>query len=124
MVRSYSLDLHDRVVGAVCSGQSCRTVAERFGVSVASVVKWSQRFRTTGSAAAKAMGGRRSWVLEAEREWLLGRLRDEPEITLRALAHELARRGIVVSHVSVWNLLRRERQSFKKKPVRQRAGSA
>ena len=124
MVRPYSLDLRERVVGAVGSGQSCRAVAETFGVSVASVVKWSQRFRATGSAAAKPMGGRRAWVLEDERDWLLGRIRDEPEVTVRALAGELAERGIVVSHVSVWNLLRRERQSFKKNRARQRAGSA
>jgi transposase len=99
-------------------------VAATFGVSVASVVKWSQRFGRTGSAAAKPMGGRRPWVLEEERAWLLGRVREEPEITMRSLAGELAERGIVVSHVSVWNILRRERQSFKKNRVRQRAGSA
>jgi transposase len=124
MARPYSLDLRERVIAAVRSGQSCRSVAATFGVSVASVVKWSQRFRTTGSAAAKPMGGRRPWVLEAERCWLLGRVREEPEITMRSLAGELAERGIVVSHVSVWNILRRERQSFKKNRVRQRAGSA
>src|SRR5262245_24771801 len=124
MARPYSLDLRERVVAAVGSGQSCRAVAATFGVSVAAVVKWSQRFRRTGSAAAKPMGGRRPWVLEDERAWLLGRVREEPEITMRALADELAERGIVVSHVSVWNILQRERQSFKKNRVRQRAGSA
>ena len=40
MARAYSLDLRKRVVAAVASGQTCRAVAERFGVSVASVVKW------------------------------------------------------------------------------------
>jgi transposase len=99
-------------------------VAATFGVSVACVVKWSQRSRRTGSAAGKPMGGRRPWVLEEECAWLLGRVREEPEITMRSLAGELAERGIVVSHVSVWNILRRERQSFKKNRVRQRAGSA
>jgi len=59
MARAYSLDLRERVVGAVASGQSCRAVASTFGVSVASVVKWSQRFRSTGSAAAFKVGGRR-----------------------------------------------------------------
>ena len=44
---TYSLDLRERVVAAVNSGQSCRAVATTFGVSVASVVKWSQRFRNT-----------------------------------------------------------------------------
>ena len=55
MVRAYSLDLRERVVGAVLAGQSCRAVSKTFGVSVASVVKWSQRFRATGSAVAKPM---------------------------------------------------------------------
>ena len=63
MVRPYSLDLRERVVSAVEEGQSCRAVAETFGVSVASAVKWSQRFRTTGTAAAKPMGGKRPFLL-------------------------------------------------------------
>jgi transposase len=88
------------VVRAVQSGQSCRSVADVFGVSVASVVKWSQRHRSTGSAAAKPMGSRRPFILEAERGWPLSRVREEPEITTRALACELAARGIVVSHMS------------------------
>lgn len=69
------------------------------------------------------MGGHRPYVLEAERGWLLARLQEQPDITMRALADELADRGIIVSHVSVWNLIKRENQTHKKKPPRQRAGS-
>ena len=43
MSRAYSMDLRERVVAAVEAGQSCRAVAKTFTVSVASVVKWSQR---------------------------------------------------------------------------------
>ena len=57
MARAYSLDLRERVVAAVASGQSCRLVAKTFMVSVASVVKWSQRQRAVGSPAALKMGG-------------------------------------------------------------------
>lgn len=39
MARPYSLDLRERVVASVASGQTCRAVAELFDVSVASVVK-------------------------------------------------------------------------------------
>ena len=63
MARAYSLDLRERVVAAVASGQTCRAVAVRFGVSVASVVKY-QRFRATGRTAAKPMSGRRPYALE------------------------------------------------------------
>jgi transposase len=96
-------------------------VAKRFGVSVASVVKWSQRFRATGSAAAKPMGGKRPYALEQERNWVLARVAQQPDITLRALAEELAERGLPVSIYAVWHFLRREGLSFKKNSARQRA---
>ena len=123
MARAYSLDLRERVVAAVTAGQSCRAVAATFKVSVSSVVKWTQRFRATGSAAARAMGGNRPYALAGERDWLLRRLADQPDITLRALLAELAERGIQVSYYAVWHFFEHEGISFKKKPARQRAGS-
>ena len=49
--------------GSVGGGRSCRVTARIFSVSVATVVRWSQRFRTTGSAGALAMGGPRLLTL-------------------------------------------------------------
>ncbi len=72
-------------------------MAATFKVSVASVVKWSQRFRATGSAAARKVGGHRPFALAGEREWLLSRLAEKPDLTLRALGAKLAARGIKVS---------------------------
>src|SRR5258708_2370688 len=114
MGRPYSLDLRDRVVARVTAGESCRSVAKRFGVSVASVVKWSQRFRVTGSAAAKRMGGHRP----------LARIASSPDLTLRALLAELADRGVTVRYYAVWHFFDHEGIRFKKKPARRRAGSA
>jgi transposase len=87
-------------------------------------VKWSQRFRSTGSAAAFKVGGRRPFALAGERSWLLARIAQEPDLTLRAIAAELAERGIRVSYFAVWHFFEHEGISFKKKPARQRAGSA
>src|SRR5262245_46376254 len=101
MARPYSLDLRECVVGAVAAGATCREVAALFDIAVSSVVKWSSRKRSTGSAAPKPMGGRRFHKLEAERGWLLERIAEKPDVTMRELAAELAERGIVVSHVSV-----------------------
>jgi len=36
MAKTYSLDLRERVVMAVISGQSCRAAASHFGVSISS----------------------------------------------------------------------------------------
>jgi transposase len=123
MGRAYSLDLRERVVAAVAAGESCRAVAATFKVSVASVVKWSQRYRATGSAAARPIGGNRPYVLASEREWLLRRLAEQQDITLRALLVELAERGIKVSYYAVWHFFEHEGISFKKKPARFRAGA-
>ena len=124
MVRAYSLDLRERVVAAVVAGEHCRSVAKTFGVSVASVVKWSQRFRATGSAAARPMGGKRPFALAADRDWVLARIAEVPDITLRALAAELAGRGRKVSNYAVWHFLKRQGLTVKKNPSRQRTGPA
>jgi len=119
MARPYSLDLRERVVAAVAAGATCREVAALFDVAVSSVVKWSRRKRATGSAAPSPMGGRRFHKLESERDWLLSRIDEKPDVTMRELAAELAERGIAVSHVSVWNLVRGADKTFKKKRARQ-----
>jgi transposase len=125
MARAYSLDLRERVVASVAGGRSCRAVAALFDVSVSSVVKWSQRARATGSAAAKPMGGKRPYVLAGERDWLLARLAEKPDLTLHALLADLRRRRRkVVACDTLWRFLRREGISFKKNRLRQRAGSA
>src|SRR5262245_53479974 len=72
--RAYSLDLRERVVAAVAAGEICRKAAAALRVSVAIVVKWSQRYRATGSAAAKPVGNRRGSSWAVHRDWLLARL--------------------------------------------------
>ena len=118
MTRPLSNDLRERVVAAVVGGESCRAVAARFGVGVSSVVKWSQRYRSTGSVAPDKMGGHRKRLLEPYRAFILERLGQEPHLTLHALKDELAARGIRVSHNTVWQFLRSEGLRFKKNAVR------
>lgn len=115
MPRPYSNDLRARVVLAVRSGETCRSVAGRFGVSVASVVKWSQRERTTGSVAPARMGGYRRRVLEPYRDFIVEHVGQTPHLPLHGLKALPAARRIQVSHHTVWTFLRREGLSFKKK---------
>ena len=114
MARPYSQDLRDRVVAAVVGGRTCRATAALFGVSVASVVKWSQRWRASGSAAAKPMGGWRPLRLQREREWLLARIAEKPDLTVRAVLAELAERGTPASYGAVWRFFKHEGITFKK----------
>src|ERR1700752_4260265 len=108
MARPYSQDLRDRVVRSVAGGRTCRATAALFGVSVASVVKWSQRWRASGSAAAKQMGGWRQLRLQREREWLFGRIAEKPDLTWRAVVAELAERGTPASYGAVWRFFKHE----------------
>jgi transposase len=57
--KAYSSDLRVRVIEAVAAGASRREAAERFEVSIASAVKWLQRWRDDNSAAPKPSGGER-----------------------------------------------------------------
>ena len=119
MTRPLSNDLRERVVAAVGAGESCRSVAARFGVGVSSVVKWSQRYRATGSVAPGKVGGHRKRLLEPHRDFIVERLREAPQLTLHGLKDELAAaRGVRVSHNAVWMFLRREGLRFKKNAVR------
>ena len=118
MVRPLSNDLRKRVIVALAGGESCRSVASRFGVAVSSVVKWSQRHRATGSVAPGKMGGHRKPVLEPHRAFIMERIGQMPHLTLHGLKDELAARGVHVSHNAVWLFLRREGLRFKKNTVR------
>lgn len=124
MAKAYSNDLRERVAASVTGGRSCRETAKLFEVSVASAVKWAQRLRATGSAAARPLGRAQPRKLAGEREWLLARLEAKPDLTIRALAAELAERGVTAHHVSVWRIVRARSLSFKKNTVRRRAGPA
>lgn len=113
-----STDLRGRVVAAIADGESCRSAAARFGVSVSSAVKWSQRYRATGSLTPDRMGGYRKSVLDRHRAFILERINQTSHLTLHKLKDELAARGVKVSHNAVWLFLRREGLSFKKNTVR------
>mgnify|MGYP003620943898 FL=1 len=118
MTAPLSQDLRKRVVRAIAAGESCRSVAARFGVSVSSAGKWSQRLRATGSVSPAQMGGHRKRTLEPHRAFIVERLNQTPHLTLHGLKGELASRGVVVSHDTVWQFLRREGLRFKKNAVR------
>lgn len=118
MTAPLSNDLRERVVMAITAGESCRSVAARFGIAVSSAVKWSQRYRASGSVAPGKMGGHRKLILEPHRAFILERLHQTQHLTLHKLKAELAAKGVKVSHDTIWKYLRREGLRFKKNDVR------
>ena len=124
MMKPCSDDLRERVALFVLSGETVRHAAEVFRVSVASAVTWAQRYRATGTAAAKAMGGRRRDVMAAGRDHALARLAGHASLALRALQAELAEPGVKVSDGAIWHFVHTEGLSFKKNRAGQRNPSA
>lgn len=122
MTRPYSMDLRERAVARVEAGESVRLVAAKLSVSAASVVRWSQRQRRTGSAAPGKIGGHRRAVLDGHRDWLLERT--TRDFTLRELVAELGERGVKVDYVQVWRFVHAQGLSFKKKRAARRAAPA
>jgi putative transposase len=116
MAKPYSMDLRERVVGAVeRDGLSCNQAAARFGVAISTAIDWVNRHRRTGSVAPGRMGGHRPKKLVGEyRAWLLQRCR-ESEFTLRGLVDELAGRGLSVDYRVVWTFVHDEKLSHKKR---------
>ena len=91
MGKSLSLDLRQRVVDAVESGLSRRAAAERFGVSVSSAVRWTQRARTLGHLAPGKRGGdKRTHRIDAYSALILGWVNETPDITLGEVSERLA----------------------------------
>jgi transposase len=124
MTKPYSEDLRTRVVAAVGAGASCREAARQFSISVSSVVRWAQRFRQSGSIAAKPMGGERHWRLKDERNWLLALVAAAPDLPLHDIRRALAARNVHVGYGTIWRFFAKEKITFKKNRARQRAGSA
>ena len=57
------------------------------------------------------MGGWKQLLLNSEREWLLARIAEKSDLTLRAVVAELAERGTPASYGAVW-LLQTRRDQF------------
>jgi transposase len=123
MARAYSLDLRERVVAAVLGGLPCAAAAAQFSVSESSAIKWTRRKRETGSAAPDKMGGKRPRLLEGERDWLIKRMAEKPDLTLSALLVEVHARGKQVCLDTLWRYLKSScGLSFKKNHSRSRTG--
>jgi putative transposase len=126
MTKPYSLDLRERVVAAVeDDGLSRNQAAARFGVAVSTAIHWVRRHRETGSVAPSKIGGYKLKTLRGEHaDWLIARCREKDFTISQLVAELLIVRGLKVDRHTVWDFIHAEGLSFKKKPVRQGAGSS
>lgn len=117
MVKPISEDLRSRVIAAVEAGLSRRAAADRFGVAVASAVRWVREWRESGTARAEPQGGdKRSQRIEAYRDVILTAIESQVDITLVELAEMLrAEHGAQFAPSTIWRFLDRHSMTLKKK---------
>jgi len=126
MTKALSIDLRKRLVCAVEGGQSRRAAASRFGVAASTAIKWVDQWRRAGRVEAKPLGGdRHSHRMEAHAEEILALIEETPDITLAEIAEHLEEaHGLRVAQSTVWRLLDRHGQTFKKNRARKRTAAA
>lgn len=126
MAAALSHDLRTRVLAAVDGGMSRRSAAERFGIGVATAIRWMRAWRDEGRPTPLAMGGDvRSHRIEVFRDVILAAIEAQKDITLSELADMLHRdHGASFADSTVWRFLDRHDVTFKKNGTRQRAGAA
>src|SRR5215470_1474223 len=122
MTRPYSPDLRVRVIEAIDEGATRYEAAERFGISVASAVRWHQVWRETGTIAAKPCGGSRSPLDDCANE-VLALIEERRDWTLDELVAEMHKRRLPGSRTALFRFLERQAITFKKSPARQRTGA-
>ena len=116
MPNPYSIELRERAVRTYeTTDAGYTTVAEQFGIDRATLIRWVQRSRHTGSAAAHPKRG--GWTSPVDVE-LLERLIDErPDMTTEELTRAYNReaaRSRRVHRSSVLRALHRRDFVFKK----------
>jgi transposase len=117
MGKSHPVELRQRVVDHVAEGNTHRSTAARFKVSVKFVNDMVKLKAATGGLAPKAQGnGGGHGKLSALKDWVARRIGEKRDLTAAALAAEImVAHGVAVRRGSVWSLLRKLGLTHKKK---------
>jgi transposase len=115
-MRAYSLDLRQRIVQAVLDGQTQPAVADRFGVSLASVQRFVRLHKEQGNLAAKPLPGRKPAFNAEQRQELEALLQQHPDWTLQQLTDAWhAHSGIRVCLSAVHRTVQQKDYRYKKR---------
>ena len=114
-MRAYSIDLRERIVDAVASGQPLTTTARRFAVSVKTVQRLVRQQHETGTLAPRPIPGLPRRIGPAEDVQIQERLEAVPDATvLENCAWWAEISGQQVSEPTMWRAMRRLGWTHKK----------
>ncbi|MCL4541194.1 MAG: transposase [Chloroflexi bacterium] len=115
-MKAYSLDLRERVINAVESGQYTQIeVSEEYQVSLSFVEKLWHQFHVTGDITPKQYTPGPKRVLEAYAAWIRAAIDEQPDSTLEELCDQLEEeREVSVHPCMMWRELERLKLPLKK----------
>src|SRR5258708_3235188 len=114
MGKPYSEDLRVRVVRAGQHGGTIPEIAEQFGVSISSVVRFRRLHRETGSVSPAKIGGYKGYALAAHEDLIRQLLAEQPDIALAEIKAILATENVMVGQSSISRFLHHLNLRFKK----------
>ena len=118
MGKPYPLELRQRVVAHVEAGNTHRSAAARYDVSIKFVNDMVKLKRETGSLSAKPQGNPGGGKLTSHADWLRAKVDAKGDITLDELVCLLAdERQISAHRATVGRLLQRLGLTHKKRPA-------
>lgn len=119
-MKPYSVDLRERLLGAIDAGLSQAEASRLFGVGTSTITRWRQQRRDTGSLAPKPRPGRPPVIGPDQADPLRTQVARHPDATLAEhCTHWASRQGIGVSVATMSRAIRRLGITLKKSPPRQ-----
>lgn len=124
-MRSYSMDLRERLVAGRQRGQSAAELASLFSLSKRTVERYWSRQQQAGTVSPKQRGGYRRSRLAAHDEHLRNWITLQPDVTLEEIRARLERElGVSIGLTALWHRLEKLGLSYKKNAARRRTGQA
>jgi transposase len=124
MGRPYSQDLRKRVVDAAGT-TSRRQAAARFGVGVATAIRWMAALTTTGTVAAGPQGRARRSKLDPHEAYLRGLIAERDDMTLEEMRARLKdEHDLTVGMGTLWAFLDARGLTYKKRQPTPRSRTA
>jgi transposase len=107
-MKPYSVDLRERLLGALDAGLSQAEAARLFGVGTATIARWRRRQRERGTLAPRPRPGRLRRIGPRHRAALTAQVQGHPEATLAEHgARWEAARGVRLSEATMSRVLAR-----------------
>ena len=116
-MKQYSVDLRERLLGAIDAGLSQAEAARLFGVGTATIERWRRRQRESSSVAPRVRSGWPRCIVPLQLAVLRAQVHDHPDATLAEhCAWWEAAQGVRLSPATMSRALARLGWPLKKSP--------